>query len=77
MIEAAVTTAIAALTGLGFLSSRLHSRIHELDRRIDQVELRVVEHYVPREELNLILSRFEDHLIRIQEKLDNLSSSIK
>ena len=65
MLEAAVALAIAAATGLGVMSSRLNDRI-------DNVELRVAEKYIPREEVSLILTRFEDHMIRIESKLDNL-----
>ena len=67
MIEAAVTLAIAAATGLGVMSSRLNSRLN-------QIELRVAEKYIPREEVSLMLTRFEDHMVRIEEKLDNLIS---
>ena len=65
MLEAAVALAIAAATGLGVMSSRLNDRINN-------VELRVAEKYIPREEVSLILTRFEDHMIRIESKLDNL-----
>ena len=67
MIEAAVTLAIAAATGLGVMSSRLNSRLN-------QIELRVADKYIPREEVSLMLTRFEDHMVRIEEKLDNLIS---
>lgn len=67
MIEAAVTLAIAAATGLGMMSSRLN-------QRLNQIELRVAEKYIPREEVSLMLTRFEDHMVRIEEKLDNLIS---
>ena len=65
MLEAAVTLVIAAVTGIGVLTSRLNARINA-------VELRVAEKYIPREEVSLILTRFEDHMIRIESKLDNL-----
>ena len=70
MIEAAVTLAIAATTGLGVISSRLNERINS-------IELRVAEKYIPREEVSLMLTRFEDHMVRIEEKLDNLISKEK
>lgn len=75
MIEVAVSVSIAALSGLGVLMSRLHGRIHDLDNRIDGVELRVAEKYVPRSELTTALARFEDHMVRIENKLDNLATS--
>ena len=36
MLEALVTAGIAALTGMSVLTSKLHSRISELDKRIDK-----------------------------------------
>ena len=65
MIEAAVTIAIAVSTGLGVFASRINTRVNA-------IELRVAEKYIPREEVSLILTRFEDHMIRIENKLDNL-----
>lgn len=67
MIEAAVTLAIAAATGLGYISSKLNDRLNA-------IELRVAEKYIPREEVSVILTRFEDHMVRIESKLDNLIS---
>ncbi len=67
MLEAAVTLAIAAATGLGVVSSKLNERINS-------IELRVAEKYIPREEVSLSLTRFEDHMVRIESKLDNLIS---
>jgi len=65
MIEAAVTVAIAAATGLGVMTTRLNERINT-------IELRVAEKYIPREEVAQVLARVEDHMVRIEEKLDNL-----
>ena len=42
-MEAVVTVVIAALSGLGVLHGRLQSRIHELDRRVDGIEVKVAE----------------------------------
>lgn len=65
MLEAAVTLAIATVTGMGVITSRLN-------QRINSIELRVAEKYIPREEISQILNRFEDHMVRIENKLDNL-----
>ena len=73
MLEALVTAGIAALTGMSVLTSRLHNRINELDRRIDKVELRVASDYVTKTELSAIMERMESHLIRIEEKMDKIS----
>ena len=71
-MEAAVTILIAALSGLGVLHGRLSTRIHELDRRIDSVEVKVAEDYVSKEDLSGMLDRVEGHMVRIENKLDKL-----
>ena len=68
MLEAVVAIGIAISTGLGVFASRINTRVN-------QIELRVAEKYIPREEVSLILTRFEDHMIRIENKLDNLLRS--
>ncbi len=73
MIEVAVSIGIAAVTGMAAITTRLHSRIHELDKRIDQVELRVAEDYVSKEDLGQMIDRVESHLIRLENKLDKLT----
>ncbi len=77
MLEAAVTLSIAALTGMSVLTQRLHTRISELDKRIDKVELRVASEYVTKVELSAIMERMEAHLIRIEEKMDKISFNCK
>ena len=73
MIEVVVSVGIAAVTGMAAITTRLHSRIHELDKRIDQVELRVAEEYVSKEDLTAMIDRVEGHLIRLENKLDKLT----
>jgi uncharacterized coiled-coil protein SlyX len=55
------------------LNSRTTNKVAELDRRIDQMELRVAEKYVPRNELSNALQKMEDHMIRIENKLDQIA----
>jgi len=73
MFEAAVTATIAALTAMGVITQKLHTRISELDRRIDGIELRVASNYVTKVELSAMMERMEAHLIRIEEKMDKMS----
>ena len=73
MVEVLITTGIAVVTGMSVLTQRLHTRISELDRRIDKVELRVASDYVTKQELSSIMERMEAHLIRIEEKMDNIA----
>ena len=71
-----MTAIIAALSGLGVLHGRLHTRIHELDRRIDGIEVKVAEQYVSKTDLAAMMDRVEDHMVRIETKLDNLRTTI-
>ena len=63
---------LAAVTGLSAITTRLNARIHELDRRVDNFELRVAENYLSKSEFSVALERVESHMIRIENKLDNL-----
>ena len=52
-------------------------RIHELDRRIDHIEVKVAEKYVTKADMSDIIDRVTDHMVRIENKLDNLQQTIK
>tara|TARA_E500000318_G_C3462943_1_gene173402 strand:- start:63 stop:293 length:231 start_codon:yes stop_codon:yes gene_type:complete len=71
-MEALVAGIIAAVTGLGAITTQVYRRINELDKRIDAVELRVAERYVSKEELSEVLNRIDSHVARIDSKLDRL-----
>ena len=73
MIESVVPIALAAATGFSVLITRLHSRVTDLDTRIDRFELRVAEDYVSKESFSSALERVESHMIRIENKIDKLS----
>ena len=79
MIEALVSLAIATVAAGAALNNRLHQRIsnvHErisgLDRRIDSVELSVAQDYVSKSDLQTMIDRMEDHMVRIESKLDQI-----
>lgn len=72
MAEWIASIAIASVTGMGVLNQRLHSRITDLDRRIDGVELSVARDYVSKTDLNEIIERVEGHMVRIENKLDRI-----
>mgnify|MGYP003324015445 CR=1 FL=1 len=78
-MEAAVSAVVAVIAGLAAVTNRLHNRInsvHErisaLDRRLDGIELTVASDYVKKTELTELLSRMEDHMVRIENKLDQI-----
>ena len=79
MTEAFVTAVIAAVTAGAALNNRLHNRINSvhdrisaLDRRLDGIELTVATDYVKKAELAELLKRMEDHMVRIENKLDQI-----
>ena len=72
MIEAIVSGTVALFTAVVALHSRINTRISEVGSRIDRVELRIAEKYVQREELSSALQKMEDHMIRIENKLDQI-----
>ena len=62
MIESLVSAAIAVVTGGAIISCRLHSRIMELDKRIDAAfELNTAKCYVAKTDFEKMLDRVEDH----------------
>ena len=79
MLEALVSLSIAAIAAGAALNNRLHQRINNvhdrisgLDRRIDAVELSVAQDYVSKTDLNSMMDRMEDHMVRIENKLDQI-----
>ena len=72
MIEAGVAAGIALLTAIVSVHNRLHTKISEVDNRVDRMELRVAENYVQKQELSTALQKMEDHMIRIENKLDQI-----
>ena len=78
-MEAIVSVVIACIAGGAALNNRLHNRINNvhdrissLDRRIDAFELSVAQDYVSKEDFTQLINRMEDHMIRIENKLDQI-----
>jgi uncharacterized coiled-coil protein SlyX len=72
MIEAGVAAGIALLTAIVSVHNKLYTKIGEVDSRVDRIELRVAENYVQKQELSTALQKMEDHMIRIENKLDQI-----
>ena len=72
MIEAAVSAVIAIVAAGAAVTNRLHSRINDMDRRIDTFELRVATSYVPKQDFETAVSKMEGHMIRIENKIDQI-----
>ena len=79
MMEAAVSAVVAVIAGLTAVTNRLHNRINQvharitdMDRRVDGIELRMATNYVDKVEFKAGLQRMEDHMVRIENKLDQI-----
>jgi len=70
MFEPFVPVFVAVGTGFAVLTSRIYGKIANLDRRVDEIELRVVQDFVSKTELQVAMDRMESHLIRMEDKLD-------
>ena len=78
-METIVSVVIAVVAGGAAINNRLHNRItnvHDrisgLDRRIDAIELNVAQDYVSKADLAVMVQRMEDHMVRIENKLDQI-----
>ena len=76
MIEALLTGVVSLVIGASggvlALTSKSSGRMDEIDKRIDGIEIRLAEKYVPRQELANALQKMEDHMVRIESKLDQI-----
>ena len=72
MVEAFVTAAVALVGGGYAIIQGLHRRVTHVDTRLDRVELSLARDYVPRSEFVASQAKLEEHMIRIEEKLDRM-----
>ncbi len=72
MIEAFIPAIIAIVTGTAVLFNKVNHRVTLLDNKVDKLELKIVESYTPKQEFTAAMLRMEDHLIRIEDKMDQL-----
>ncbi len=72
VIEATVSAVIAIVAAAATVSNRLNNRINDMDKRLDTFELRVATSYVPKQDFEGAMAKMEDHMIRIETKLDQM-----
>jgi len=58
------------MAGAAALTNRMHSRISDVDRRVDGVELLVVRDYITKDEYMATMAEIKEQMIRIENKLD-------
>ena len=76
MIEAVVAAVLGCAAGGYTVIASLHKRVSEvdadLDSRLDKIELVIARDYVTREEFVASQNKLEEHMLRIENKLDQL-----
>ena len=72
MVEAWVASAIAVIGGGYTVIQALHRRVTTVDTRLDRIELSLARDYVPRSEFVASQAKLEEHMIRIETKLDRM-----
>jgi uncharacterized coiled-coil protein SlyX len=72
MIESLVPVAVATVTGVAVLFNKVNHRVTQLDHRVDRLELKLVESFTTKQEFSAAMMRMEEHLIRIEDKMDKL-----
>ena len=72
MIEAFIPAIVAVVTGAAVLFNKVNHRVTQLDTRVDKLELKLVESFTTKTDFAAAMERMEDHMIRIEDKLDKL-----
>ena len=70
MIESFIPVVVAVATGVAVLFNKVNSRVTQLDHRVDRLELKLVESFTTKQEFSAAMVRMEEHLIRIEDKMD-------
>ena len=64
---------MVALIGGGWgVISGVHKRVTNVDTRLDRIELAMAKDYVTRTEFLASQNKLEEHMVRIEEKLDRM-----
>ena len=72
MTESLITAVVAVITAGAALNNRLHNRINHLHERLNVLDRRVATDYVSKKDLGTMVKRMEDHMVRIENKIDKI-----
>ena len=72
MIEPFIPAVVALVTGVAMLFNKVNHRVTQLDHRVDRLELKLVESFTTKADFASAMNRMEEHLIRIEDKMDKL-----
>ena len=70
MIEPFIPALVAVATGVAVLFNKVNARVTQLDHRVDKLELKLVESFTTKQDFNAAMIRMEEHLVRIENKMD-------
>ena len=70
MIEPFIPAVVAVATGVAVLFNKVNQRVTQLDHRVDKLELKLVESFTTKQDFNAAMVRMEEHLVRIENKMD-------
>ena len=70
MIEPFIPALVAVATGVAVLFNKVNQRVTQLDHRVDKLELKLVESFTTKQDFNAAMIRMEEHLVRIENKMD-------
>ena len=76
MLEVAVPFTTAVITGMAVLTQRVHNRINDLDKRLDNIELDMAQQYVTKGDLAEVVDRMSTQMLRIEDKIDRIVMTI-
>jgi hypothetical protein len=72
VVEGIIAAALGVVAGGYTLLQTLHRRVTTVDTRLDRIELSLARDYVPRSEFIASQDKLEEHMVRIEEKLDRM-----
>ena len=72
MLEPFIPAVVALVTGVAVLFNKVNHRVTQLDHRVDKLELKLVESFTTKADFQVAMGRMEEHMIRIEDKLDKL-----
>ena len=72
MFEPFIPAVVAVVTGVAVLFNKVNNRVTQLDHRVDRLELKLVESFTTKADFASAMNRMEEHLIRIEDKMDKL-----
>ena len=72
MIESLIPAVVAIVTGTAVLFNKVNHRVTVLDQKVDKLELKLAESFTTKADFANAMDRMEQHLIRIEDKMDKL-----